>query len=808
MSVQRQIRIDDAGVWIYRPERSLEHPVLDLEIVFILDGELKFRSGTRTWNLKQPDVLLFNPPLTGLQLMTAPTLKISPLKEDCFFILLRVSPPFLANAFDGVIPVFECDSTFQEKDFSVLRGILAEIASGSITASQKLLFYSRLYRLLDELGSHFTPSLSAHDDEDGKRRRSIQAYIGKHYHSPLGLEDLAAYLSLSPQYLSRYFKKLYGVNFHAYLQRFRLGKALYDLAATDKSVAAVAYDNGFPNLTAFNREMKEMLGQTPTEYRRKQGIKQVNLDRAEVEALEIESRLVQDRLAPFIEKKAAKKRKTLSVDGRSGVPFEKPWQEVINLGFATDFEKSEFIAQIAFIQREAPFRYARFQGIFGKSMLVSNGTEYGFSRIDRIIDFLSSVNLIPFIEIGFKPNKITRDTASFLFNNDNEMRNILIDDFEKLFIKFLKHAITRYGVQEVNRWRFEWWVPTDKKNNIADEQIKDYVESFVRIRKVLKNLVPAALIGGPGIVAEKISTTGAFGEILRALRLKNSFPDFISFYLFGCSHVEEKDKPILWEKDEIPKRIKWVKQCVAALHVGRPEIPNNMFFVTEWNIDYSSRNMIHDSLLKAPYILQNAIHSIDYVGALSYWLLSDISTEYTDSDALLFGGAGLVSRHDIQKPAFFAFRFLSKLGGRLILKGEGYIVTAKSENEFAAILFNYKYLSHRSRFLEQYRDMKGDISHYLEDTEPCAVSLEIRNLSPGRYKVRQYILNSHHGSIYDAWLRLSTITNLQIGETEWLEHTCIPNLNIDFLNSQGSLVIDCELEPNEVRLLEISRILE
>jgi hypothetical protein len=57
-------------------------------------------------------------------------------------------------------------------------------------------------------------------------------------------------------------------------------------------------------------------------------------------------------------------------------------------------------------------------------------------------------------------------------------------------------------------------------------------------------------------------------------------------------------------------------------------------------------------------------------------------------------------------------------------------------------------------------------------------------------------------------MNLSAVQNLQKTETEWLERICFPNLRIDFLTAKGSLVIDYELEPNEVRLLEISRILE
>jgi beta-xylosidase/AraC-like DNA-binding protein len=812
----RRAKTDITGAWIYHPAKPLVHSVLDLEIVFILEGELTIRIGPELRRLKQPDILLLKPQETFQKIPAPPQpARLSPI-GDCFFLLGRIGSLFLSSVFGDMVPVFDCDSVLQNKDFGSLRSILAEIASAdTVNSSNRLLFHSRLYRLLDELTARFVKpgdAIAGEEGDDGIRRQAIHRYIKENFRFPISLDELADFLSLSPQYLSRYFKKLFGVNFHTYLTRFRLENALKELSATDNPVTAIAHDNGFPNLTAFIKELKGELGQTPTAYRKFHRNLPEDPESTEEKGTTIDPSQMRDKLAVFMNEKTGPSvgRKNITVDAREGIPLVRPWQKIINLGFATDFEKSEFVSQIAFIQNKAPFHYARFQGLFGRSLLVSSGTEYGFSRIDRIIDFLNSVNLIPFIELGFKPNKINRDTDSFLFSNDDEMKGIPADDFEKLIANFLKHAINRYGIQEVNRWCFEWWIPTDEENNISEEQIKKYVGTFGKLRKVIKDLVPAALVGGPGIVTGKISIIDALKKILYSLKMDNSIPDFISFYLFGHSHiiVEGKDKSILWDKDEIPKRIEWIRECAETLNIGCHELSNSLFFVTEWNIDYSCRNMIHDSLLKAPYILQNAIYSIDCVGALSYWLASDSSTEYTDSDAPLFGGAGLISRHGIQKPALFAFEFLSKLGERLILKGDGHIVTAKSENEFVAILFNYKYLSHRSRILEQYRNMKGDISCFLEDTEPCAFSLEIKNISPGRYKVRQYILNSHHGSIYDAWLRLSAIANPQISEIEWLERTCFPALQIDFLEGKESLAIDCDLEPNEVRLLEITRILQ
>jgi beta-xylosidase len=140
----------------------------------------------------------------------------------------------------------------------------------------------------------------------------------------------------------------------------------------------------------------------------------------------------------------------------------------------------------------------------------------------------------------------------------------------------------------------------------------------------------------------------------------------------------------------------------------------------------------------------------------------------------------------------------------LIAKGDGYIVTAKSEVEFVAIIFNYKYLNDLSRLRDQYRDLSSDISNYLEDLDDLVVSLRLNNVQDGRYKVRQHILNSRFGSVLDAWKRLSWVEDLHRSDVNWLDRVCIPALKIDFLDCHGTLPIECVLEPNEVRLLEFS----
>jgi xylan 1,4-beta-xylosidase len=398
--------------------------------------------------------------------------------------------------------------------------------------------------------------------------------------------------------------------------------------------------------------------------------------------------------------------------------------------------------------------------------------------------------------------------GEIVFNNSEELDPLPLDEYEELIATFLKHMVNRYGLQEINRWYFEMMVePSEKSRHYGKNDVESYIEQFVRIRKIIKDIAPAAMVGGPGFNLSLQENLDIMVGILQGLEEQESLPDFFSLYAFSFSPMTAAEDNIknllLWEKREAAKRITWAKEFIQSLY---PSIKN--FFVTEWNLDFSARNRLHDSLVKAPFILQNCIDAIDTMDVLCYWVALDISAEYSDSSAILFGGPGLLSRHGIRKPSFFAYHYLSRLGPVLLAKGEGYIVTEKSENNYAAILFNYKYISNQSRLRKDFHELSRDPSEFLEDHENLTVSLRIDNTKSGKYKIRSHILNTRSGSVYDAWKNLSSAEELTDAEASWLERTCIPAISIDFLEGNGSVHMDCELGPNEVRLLEISLILE
>lgn len=97
-------------------------------------------------------------------------------------------------------------------------------------------------------------------------------------------------------------------------------------------------------------------------------------------------------------------------------------------------------------------------------------------------------------------------------------------------------------------------------------------------------------------------------------------------------------------------------------------------------------------------------------------------------------------------------------------------------------------------------------NNLLEDQNELEVSIHLKNIGIGKFRVKQYVLNSNHGSLLDEWIRLNAIENVQPSEISYLENICVSKRKIYDLHSTstGDLIINCNLLPNEVDLFLIN----
>lgn len=94
------------------------------------------------------------------------------------------------------------------------------------------------------------------------------AYIREHYHEKIYIRDLAGLANMNEQYFCRFFKDAIGKSPIAYLNDYRIRRALTLLQDTNLPVMDICLNCGFNNFGNFLKEFKKHTGTTPTQYRK------------------------------------------------------------------------------------------------------------------------------------------------------------------------------------------------------------------------------------------------------------------------------------------------------------------------------------------------------------------------------------------------------------------------------------------------------------------------------------------------------------------------------------------------------------
>jgi AraC-like DNA-binding protein/mannose-6-phosphate isomerase-like protein (cupin superfamily) len=104
---------------------------------------------------------------------------------------------------------------------------------------------------------------------DRKRLDEVLRYIHAHHQRVLPLAEVASVAGLGPESFSRFFRRVTGHTFIETLIQIRLASAWALLEVSTDTIAAVAFDCGFEDLSNFNRQFRRIYGITPGEVRRR-----------------------------------------------------------------------------------------------------------------------------------------------------------------------------------------------------------------------------------------------------------------------------------------------------------------------------------------------------------------------------------------------------------------------------------------------------------------------------------------------------------------------------------------------------------
>jgi AraC-like DNA-binding protein len=106
------------------------------------------------------------------------------------------------------------------------------------------------------------------EDENRRMLRARDA-MDRDYALPLDVPNLASLACVSEAHFIRTFKATFGETPHRYLQRRRVERAMYLLRTSERSVTEVCMEVGFSSLGTFSRTFRDVVGETPSEFRKR-----------------------------------------------------------------------------------------------------------------------------------------------------------------------------------------------------------------------------------------------------------------------------------------------------------------------------------------------------------------------------------------------------------------------------------------------------------------------------------------------------------------------------------------------------------
>lgn len=476
---------------------------------------------------------------------------------------------------------------------------------------------------------------------------------------------------------------------------------------------------------------------------------------------------------------AVRAQETITIDARAaGTPFPHFWEEMFGSGRANLALRESYRSDLRAVKGVTDFRYVRFHAILHDENGVYNEDEHGnpvynFAYVDEIYDGLLRNGVRPVVEIGFMPKKLAfnPDALHPFWYKQNVSPPKSLERWDGLMKAFARHLVDRYGMDEVAQWYFEVWNEPniDFWNGIPRQ--KSYFELYEHTARALKSVNTRLRVGGPATAA-----AAWVGDFLKFVAANRVPVDFITSHGYADDTVENlfgtnEDIPL---DDRVCRAIGKVKGEIRAS--AMPKLP---LFWTEWNVQGMKES--RDTSFVGPAVA-NTIRECDgTVEMMSFWTFSDVFEEGGPIPKPFEGHFGLRARGGINKPSFYDFALLHKLGEtRLVNASKNVLVTKRRDGLLAIAVWN------------------------LVDPDKTGPAKTVR-LVFGGLKVnataRISVVDNDHGNTLAAYRAMGSPVYPTISQVEKINATTA--LRPPVSQSVQGDHLDVTLEPNALMLIEI-----
>ncbi len=437
-------------------------------------------------------------------------------------------------------------------------------------------------------------------------------------------------------------------------------------------------------------------------------------------------------------------------------PLNKMFKLCVGAGRANEGLRADWQRQLVYVKNECDFKYIRMHGLLTDDMGIYQEDKkgnpiYNWQYMDELFDFLLSINIKPFVELGFMPNALASDKNTMFWWKGNITPPKDYAKWEALIKNLTLHVKERYGHDEVKSWYFEVWNEPNLKGLFFTGDMNEYFKMYASAAKAIKAVSKDYKVGGP-------ATAGSawIPEFIQYCTTNNVPVDFVSTHTYGVvsgfvdpdgntGTVVSQNRKAVYEdiihsKEEIKSSSK----------------PNLELHYTEWSSSYTPTDPIHDSYHQAAYVLDKIKNTGTAATSMSYWVFTDIFEENGPRTTPFHGGFGLLNYQDIKKPAFYSYQFLNRLGDTEVNTTDEATWVCKDNQGNLQILFWDFTVTHPGDSVNNQVYYKRDLPSKTKGD----VHIHLTNVPTGKYVYTVYKTGYRTNDAYATYLDLGSPNQL------------------------------------------------
>lgn len=668
--------------------------------------------------------------------------------------------------------------------------LMARVASAEIGAHSEFALLE-INRLLSEimliLVSYFKDEESGEAAEQRRYSRRIEnvtAFLNDNFRHDISLRELAEREFVSMAHLSRQFRSEVGTKFSDYLTRLRFESAVFDLLNTDKSVFAVASDNGFSNARQFAALFKSLYHETPAAYRKARqesapaataggpaGNEQ-NFEEADPHEV---AALLSDVLSDAKSYEGADSYTPVSeqriVLGRKKAGRLPELEHIVHINGLNELLKAQVqrdlleLKKVARVDAVEVWQLTAGAAIQPEFVTDEPSPTYSpYHNAEQAVDFLQKNGIAMHLHVFHRA-----------LMHDRE-------GYSATIIKFLERCTALFGAAYLDSWKFFYHAEHDDDPGGAE-----LAEGYAFFRQMLESCLPGGKFGFFHPFSGDF--TALFDKFLNGGIAAKA--DYIGY---SASFRELGDVRMLSDKEYAENAASYVQHKTRCLQ-GRLESRGlkSPLYLLKWNTLTGPTRHSNGSFFRAALIMNTLLDLGGKVRGVGMALNTEIMQETQDL-YIKIGGIAPFFVAGGRRPFFFSLYFLQRLRGEIISRTVDHLITG-SEAGYQFLFMNQTVFN-PSLSMQEFLTQRFQVRRLIR----------VEGLAPGLYQVRKYVFDQQNGALYKQYERFHTRYGRDAEALEYLARRTTPELSIfDECLDGGDWVTLEELDVNAIHFYEFRR---